>query len=107
MKITMFFAFVGVCLSAVAALVLQRFSIYLLGCAIVTFACFGLDKLFALRGNRRIPEAFLQLLSLIGGAIPACAAMVLFHHKTRKVSFHLPIILMAVGHLALWWFYLR
>lgn len=48
------------------------------------FSCllFGLDKLLALLHRRRIPEATLLTLSLLGGSVGAMLGMTLFHHKT-------------------------
>lgn len=48
------------------------------------FSCllFGLDKLLALLRRRRIPEATLLTLSLLGGSVGAMLGMTLFHHKT-------------------------
>lgn len=41
----------------------------------------------------RIPEMVLWLCSLIGGSIGAWIAMILFHHKTKKLSFQLVMVL--------------
>ena len=60
-----------------------------------SFAIFGLDKLFAIRHRRRIPEATLLALALLFGAAGELLAMVLFRHKTlhKKFCLGLPLIL--------------
>lgn len=61
----------------------------------IAFAAFGLDKLKAKRGDRRISEFFLLLLAIIGGSMGALMAMSLFRHKTLKPRFAygIPVVL--------------
>ena len=47
----------------------------------------GVDKSRAKRKTWRIPERFLFLWSLIGGAIGIWAGMYVFRHKTQHASF--------------------
>ena len=54
----------------------------LLGANLLTFFCFGLDKLLAIKRRRRIPEASLLTLSVLAGSPGAMLGMALFHHKT-------------------------
>ena len=51
------------------------------------FAAFGIDKALAEAGARRISEAALLQLALIGGTPGAYAGRALFRHKTRKQPF--------------------
>lgn len=53
----------------------------------MTFAVFGLDKIKAHGGARRVSEATLLRLALIGGTPGAYAARAVFRHKTRKQPF--------------------
>lgn len=55
---------------------------------------FWQDKAHAINGSRRIPEADLLALALVGGSPGAFLARHLFRHKTRKEPFttHLQII---------------
>jgi len=51
------------------------------------FAAFGIDKMLAEAGRRRISEAKLLGLALVGGSPGAYAGRHLFRHKTRKQPF--------------------
>jgi uncharacterized membrane protein YsdA (DUF1294 family) len=66
--------------------------------SVVAFIAHGLDKRAAIRGRRRVPEARLHLMELIGGWPGAVLAMLLFHHKTSKPSF----LVITVAIVALW-----
>lgn len=57
---------------------------------------FHQDKQRAIAGERRIPEANLLGLVLIGGTPGAFLARHLFRHKTRKQPFSTWLILIAV-----------
>lgn len=71
--------------------VIEIFLIYLLLVNIVSFIIYGLDKRFAIKRKRRIPESDLFLLSIIGGATGSFLAMHFFHHKNRKLKFRIII----------------
>ncbi|MDQ2894004.1 MAG: DUF1294 domain-containing protein [Pseudomonadota bacterium] len=60
-----------------------------------TVMCFKHDKARAIAGDRRIPEANLLGLALIGGSPGAFAARHLFRHKTRKEPFSTQLMLIA------------
>lgn len=53
----------------------------------ITFAIFGIDKIAAKKKDERISEQTLLLFSILGGAIGANIAMMLFNHKTSKSKF--------------------
>lgn len=57
------------------------------------------DKQRAIAGKRRIPEADLLMLALIGGTPGAFAARHLFRHKTRKQPFSTWLMLIAAMQL--------
>lgn len=58
-----------------------------------------LDKQFAKRHKRRIPEAVLLGTALSGGSLGILLGMALFHHKTRKLKFYLSVPLMLAAQL--------
>lgn len=52
-----------------------------------TFTAFGIDKISAEAGRRRIAEGTLLLLALLGGTLGAYSGRAAFRHKTRKQPF--------------------
>ena len=63
-----------------------RFYLLLLCCmSVITFFVMGSDKRRAIRGARRVPEARLFLLALLGGGIGGLLGMYTFRHKTRHL----------------------
>ncbi len=62
-------------------------------------AIYGLDKLFAKKDLRRIPEKTLFTLAALLGAVGAWAGMRIFRHKTKHTSFVFGIPLLALVNL--------
>ena len=62
-------------------------AVYAIAINFVAFAAFGVDKHLAEANARRISEARLLGLALIGGSPGAYAGRRLFRHKTRKQPF--------------------
>ncbi len=77
---------------------------YLLIINLLLFFTMGIDKLKAKSGGRRVPEARLFFLALIGGSLGGIAGMQLFRHKTRHNSFRFgfPAIFIAQLGIALY-----
>ena len=87
-------------------MLLISLSFYLLAILnILAFILFGIDKFQAIKNKRRIPEATLLGIALIGGALGSIAGMYFFHHKTlhKRFVFGLPLIF--VLHICLLLFF--
>lgn len=61
--------------------------VYLLIINIIAFVLFFIDKQKAKKDKWRIKESTLHIAGFMGGIIGSIAAMILFHHKTRKPKF--------------------
>lgn len=61
--------------------------IYLALINLISFVLFFIDKQKAKRDKWRIEEKTLHITSFLGGTIGSIAAMILFHHKTKKLGF--------------------
>ena len=76
--------------------------------SVVGFLLFGYDKLRAGgASNKRIPELWLVTVGALGGWVGGLVAMLLFRHKTAKLSFKLKYAAALVIHLGLIFAYLR
>ncbi len=86
----------------------QAVLIWVLVMSAVSFAAMGLDKLYARRGERRIPERRLFLFTALGGAVGGLLGMYLFRHKTKHWYFVLGFwALFALQAAGLYWFLFR
>ena len=56
---------------------------------VLLFFTMGADKFKAKTGRRRVSEARLFFLALIGGSLGGIAGMQLFRHKTKHNSFRI------------------
>ena len=75
---------------------------------VVAFLLFGIDKYKAKRGDWRIPEMRLMLLSVFGGGIGALCGMYLWRHKTQHRLFTIGVPLLIVLHfMILYYLFLR
>ena len=76
---------------------IQTIVYYLIALNIVTFFIYGIDKWKARQAKRRIREAALLGLAVLGGSIGALLGMKIWHHKTmhKKFKYGLPLILLA------------
>ena len=70
---------------------------------VMGFALFGIDKLKARLGSRRISEKTLLTVATLFGALGSLLGMVLFHHKVSKKKFYLSVPLLLVAQAALLW----
>ena len=69
--------------------------------SLVTFVVYGIDKRQAKKGGRRISEARLHWLALLGGWPGAWAGQQFFRHKTQKLAFRVIFWAIVVLHFAL------
>lgn len=69
--------------------------LYFAAVSFITFTVTALDKLFAKKKMRRVPEATLLTLALFGGAVSEYITMKLIRHKTlhKKFMVGLPVII--------------
>lgn len=68
---------------------------------VITFVVYGIDKLKAKKGKRRVPEATLLLLAIVGGSVGAWCGVKVWHHKTMHVKFKYGIPLIMAMHALL------
>ena len=75
------------------------FIVYLGAMSVVTLVAFIIDKIKAVNGAWRIPEAVLLGLSFVGGAVGGYLGMYVAWHKVRKWYFHVVAIFSIVIHV--------
>ncbi len=78
------------------------FTLWLAVLDMALFITMGSDKRRAQKGLRRVPEARLFLLALLGGALGGWLGMYAFRHKTKHKKFLLGFPLLAAVQLAAW-----
>ncbi len=64
--------------------------------SIILFFVMGRDKALAKLHRRRVPEATLFLLALLGGALGGVLGMQVFRHKTQHMKFMIGFPLIAL-----------
>ena len=75
--------------------------IYFLSLNVLTFFTYGIAKWKAKKAKRRIREAALLGLAVLGGSIGACLGMKVWHHKTMHKKFKYGIPAIIIVQLAL------
>jgi len=83
------------------AMTVSPFVCYLILINALGFALMLLDKRFAKKRRRRIPEATLMGVAALGGSVGSWVGMYLVRHKTRHPKFYLGIPLLFAAQLAL------
>ncbi|HOT22280.1 MAG TPA: DUF1294 domain-containing protein [Sedimentibacter sp.] len=74
---------------------------YLLIINLISFALFFADKQKSKRDKWRIKESTLHFESFMGGTLGSIAAMILFHHKTKKPKFVIITIIALIFNVVL------
>ena len=64
--------------------------------SIILFLVMGRDKALSKTRKRRVPEATLFLLAVLGGALGGVLGMQIFRHKTQHMSFVIGFPLLAL-----------
>lgn len=77
------------------------------GLNLAVWLLFGYDKMLAGGGRARIPEYVFYVLTLVGGTLGALAGMILFRHKTQKLSFQAVIALIVALQIILAVYFLK
>lgn len=75
--------------------------VYLGAINLSAYLAFVIDKFRAIRGEWRIPEATLWIVSALGGAVGSLFGMYTARHKTRKPAFAYGMPLLAAAEAAL------
>ena len=75
--------------------------IYLVVINIIGFLAMLIDKKKAKRGEWRIPEKTLLLITLLGGGVGTIAGMYTFRHKTKKLKFTIGFPTILISEIAL------
>ena len=80
---------------------------WILLATLIALIFMGIDKLAARFNKRRISESFLWLLALIGGFPGIILGALMFHHKSSKKSFWVPVAIAIVLWAAVFFYELR
>ena len=85
-------------------MILNYFLFAILIWNIIVMIVYGIDKLRAKRGARRISELSLLLCAFLLGGLGAIFGMILFNHKTSKMKFRIlvPISVVIEFVVACW-----
>jgi uncharacterized membrane protein YsdA (DUF1294 family) len=82
-------------------------ALWWLSLSLISFPLMGWDKYCARRGSPRVPEVVFYVLTLSGGFAGTWLGMVVFRHKTLKPGFWATVVLAAILHLGLAYFWPR
>ncbi len=69
----------------------------------LVFFLYGIDKILAKRGARRIRETTLIFPAFLLGGMGAMFGMVVFNHKTSKTKFRILVPLFVVLNVVIIW----
>ncbi len=71
----------------------------------IVMLIYGIDKLLAKMGKRRVSEDALLLCAFLLGGCGAMFGMVLFNHKTSKIKFRILVpVAVIISIAATYWF---
>jgi uncharacterized membrane protein YsdA (DUF1294 family) len=72
--------------------------VWLISWSIATFVIYGLDKGMSKTAFLRAPEVLLNGAALMGGFAGGWLGMLVWHHKIRKQTFYLVLLLSTLLH---------
>jgi uncharacterized membrane protein YsdA (DUF1294 family) len=78
---------------------------WLAAASTINFLLFGYDKLRSGAATGRVPEFWLALIGACGGWVGGFAAMLIFRHKTAKLSFQMKYaaaLVIQIGWIFAW-----
>ena len=78
---------------------MQYVAIYYFLINLVLFVMMGNDKARAVKNRWRIPEAYLFIAALLGGAVGGLLGMHVYRHKTKKPAFYIIFSIAIVMHI--------
>ena len=78
----------------------------LIGCNLLSFIFYGMDKLAAIKQWQRTPEKHFYVLALCGGWPGSILGQITFNHKTTKPSFRRWFYIMSITNTVLVMYYL-
>jgi uncharacterized membrane protein YsdA (DUF1294 family) len=76
--------------------------VYLILLNAFSFLLMLLDKRYAVKRLRRIPESTLFLCCILGGCVGILLGMMIARHKIRKKKFYLGVPAILVAQVVLW-----
>ncbi len=79
---------------------MTKFLIIILIWNVIVMLVYGIDKLLAKMGKRRVSEDALLLCAFLLGGCGAMFGMVLFNHKTSKMKFRILVPLTVIISIA-------
>ncbi len=76
--------------------------VYLILLNAFSFLLMLLDKRFAIKRQRRIPESTLFLCCFLGGCVGILLGMAVARHKIRKKRFYIGVPAVLLAQIVLW-----
>lgn len=101
MNINSFLRFILLITAASSLYFPHSLVVWFLGVNLLTLGLYGLDKIAARRGWRRVSEMTLLLFGVVGGWPGAMIGQQLFRHKTQKQPFKSYFVLSVVLNIVM------
>lgn len=109
-SITLLLAAISYAVLAIYYQSMQRLPIwsiyYLFAINLISFICYGIDKLAAVKKWQRTPEKHFYALAFFAGWPGSILGQLVFNHKTAKASFRYRFYFMTIMNVAVVFTYL-